>query len=120
MSTPGRLAQLRPYLPAIAMTLVAVLQVLQTVVSDGLTLVEAGTLAVAIGGAATTYLVPSLANVAPWAKTVVAAYSAGAVVVADALAAGALDVSVLIAAVVAVLLTVYGEPAARHQYALAA
>ncbi|GGL27772.1 hypothetical protein H9L10_03480 [Phycicoccus endophyticus] len=117
------LQKIKPFLPVIAMVVAAVLQALVAVWSDGITLAEGLVVVVAFGGALTTYLVPSISGVAPWAKTVVAAFTAGAVVLADAAAAGGLDGAVVMTAAVAVLFGLFPTAASESEardYALAA
>lgn len=116
----------KQFVPVIVMVVMAVLQAVNQVLGDGVTLNEVFVVLVALAGAVATYLVPSVADRAPWAKTVVAAFTAGAVILQDATVEGGLTTSVIMTAVIAVLAVVgsaAGEPEARDyqsRHALAA
>lgn len=106
----------KEFVPVAVMVVMAVLQAVNQVLDGGVTLNEAFIVLVALGGALATFLVPSVSGRAPWAKTVVAAFTAGAVTLQDATVEGGLTTSVVITAVIAILAifgSASGEPAAR-------
>ena len=118
------MSTVKPFGPLVAAILSVVLQAVLVALPGGVTAAEVVTIVLALAGAVTTYVIPSVSGQWPWAKTVVAALTASLVTLSDALGSGGgFDAQTILTAVIALLVGLGGtaltEPAARD-YALAA